>query len=511
MDAKVFTTGHEHTAPIASFRRLMGNPLFGDDHEPLELTGDDLSLVPLADALRPHLCPEPTDEMLLAIAACARCLVLAYRRGHRVHYSRAKNTYDIPKRYRQSRFHSHHFITQAMDALLNSGLIGHELGYRVLHGAGRQSVSWPAPALLTLLDGLVYSNVPQKPSGSPESVILRDRADKKLIDYDNTPMSVRMRQQLEIINPHLMALQIYYRGVQMPPPFLRRIFNGDFTRGGRLYCQGASFQNLPADERRFLSMKLDGELAPLAEVDYCNLHILMAYSAVGKTAPQGDQYSIGGFDRGLVKIATNIMINAGTPAAAIKAISHELVTNPRLRRASGLLDPDKTFCRNLAKRVAMAVQTKHEAISTVFSSDSGAQFQKIDSDMAVQIMLRFIKKTGTAPLPLHDSFLVPRPYLWALIRIMRQEAEKQGLHIPLKVNLPNSTWTAHLFPDPSSSPLEGTGAELHKLSNQYRLQEVGSTAPECAETHFGCVVRAPPGRDPPRAAQWVSICPQRGQ
>jgi hypothetical protein len=46
------------------------------------------------------------------------------------------------------------------------------------------------------------------------------------------------------------------------------------------------------------------------QVDYANLHIRMAYSEAGKRIPDGDQYTIDGFDRGLVKLAVNTLFNA---------------------------------------------------------------------------------------------------------------------------------------------------------------------------------------------------------
>ncbi|MGR6978384.1 hypothetical protein [Mycobacteroides abscessus] len=500
MDAKDSTTGQQDMTPAVSFRRLLDRPLFGNDHQPLELMGDDLSLVPLTEALTPHLREQPTARMSLAIAACAGALLLAQRRGYRVHYSRAKNTYDTLCRYRPNNpFWSHYFVTGAMDALADAGLIGHEKGYHVLHGAGRQSVAWPTPALLALLDGLIDPNAPQTPSGAVETMVLRD-GNKRDIDYSDTPATVRMREQLEIINTGLSALKIYHNDQQMPVPHLRRVFNGDFTRGGRLYCQGASFQNVPADERRSLWMELNGQPTSLVEVDYSNLHILMAYAAVGKTAPQGDQYAINGFARGLVKAATNIMINAATPQAAIKAITKQLVTDPELRSASGQIDLDRYSCRKLAERVSGAIQNRHQRINEFFSSDSGAQFQRVDSNIAVQVMLKFIQRTGIAPLPLHDSFLVPQPHMWTLIRIMRQEARRQGLIIPLKVSLPNSPRTVRLFsthlPIPLSSPLEGTGSELHQFSGRNCFHETGSTASEPLGTHL-VTSHILAGRDPP--------------
>ena len=78
---------------------------------------------------------------------------------------------------------------------------------------------------------------------------MRDHADKTEIDYTETPDTVAMREQVRILNDHLAQLDLRHRGQKLDIPIGRRIFNESFERGGRFYCHGTSFQNMPAGQR----------------------------------------------------------------------------------------------------------------------------------------------------------------------------------------------------------------------------------------------------------------------
>jgi hypothetical protein len=133
-----------------------------------------------------------------------------------------------------------------------------------------------------------------------ETIVLRDRDDKTEIDYTETAHTVAMREQVRILNDHLAQLDLRHRGQKLDIPIGRRIFNESFERGGRFYCHGTSFQNMPAGQRLELEWIIDGTTHPTVEIDYANLHIRMAYSEAGERIPRGDQYTINGFDRALV-------------------------------------------------------------------------------------------------------------------------------------------------------------------------------------------------------------------
>lgn len=68
---------------------------------------------------------------------------------------------------------------------------------------------------------------------------------------------------------------------------------GSTTRPASLY------QNLAAEERRELQLRIGGVLHRMVEVDYANQHAVMAYTEAGLAIPPGDLYVIEGFDRTL--------------------------------------------------------------------------------------------------------------------------------------------------------------------------------------------------------------------
>jgi hypothetical protein len=246
------------------------------------------------------------------------------------------------------------------------------------------------------------------------------------VDYEDTADTEAMREQVRLLNDNLGQLKLRNQGQKCDIPLGRRVFNGSFDRGGRFYCHGSSFQNLPAQARRELELLMDGVVHPLVELDYCNLHITMAYSEAGEAIPNGDQYIIDGFHRGLVKVAVNTLFNASSIHSGILAIAEDLRDKPELRAASGIESSNRSPCRALAEKVVPAIQHKHHRISSYFGSDCGARFQRQDSDIAIEVMTRVVDKTGRCPLPVHDSFLVSQMDAEILAEIMIGWRETMG-------------------------------------------------------------------------------------
>lgn len=421
------------------------SPVWHGEHPPLVLGWGEEQLRPIVELLRPLLPEGLTPKMECAVAACARSLVVESRlSGRRVRYSRAKEHYRIPERYRQrGRYYSSHFVPKSMDLLIEVGLIGHALGEWQAGGGGRQSVAWALDELRELLDPVINVNEPREWAHQLEVIVLRDGEDKKDVDYVDTDQIETMRAQMQTVNEHLAQLDLQREGTRFPITLARRVFNGDFSRGGRLYCLGTSFQIIPVEERRSLELMIGGEMHPLVEIDYSNLHVSMAYAEAGLPVPPGDLYDIEGFDRGLVKLAVNVLLNASTTQKAISALTEDLKVNARLREASGIPYGWRTICRPEAIQVAEAIQERHQEISAAFGSDSWARFQRRDSDMAIQVISRMIQRTGRCPLPMHDSFLVAWIDRDVLAETMREVAAEEGLHLCLK----ESGWS----PPPGSS------------------------------------------------------------
>ncbi|MUL76440.1 hypothetical protein [Mycolicibacterium sp. CBMA 226] len=408
---------------------LLDDPLFGD-HQALVLGWEQSQLTEIVACLQPLLKGRLTDEMHLAVASIARSIVAEHEiSGRPVHYARAKTAYGEPERYRNGDpWHTWHYMTGGVDALHRAGLVDHALGQWHFH---RESIATATDKLVKLLVPLIRVWEPRGLARRSETIVLRDR-DKRAIDYAETPDTLAMREDMAVLNERLAELEVHRDGDKFPTPRLRRVFNGDFDRGGRLYCYGASHQSLSPQERANLTIVIGGVAHPVVEIDYANLHVAIAYFEAGQLIPPGDQYLIEGFDRDVVKLAANVLFNAGTTREAIGAIAHKLDADRSLRWASGIDTRDQKACRDLARELVDAVRRKHAAISSYFASDCGARFQRADSDIAVAVMTDMVDKTGRCPLPVHDSFLVADIDADHLKRTMVEVADQQGLKLNLK-------------------------------------------------------------------------------
>lgn len=505
---------------------LFDSPVY-DEHDPLVLGWSDDQLEPVVNLLDARLPDGLTRRMRFAVAACALALVQEKMlSGNPLRYARAKDAYRIPKRYRTGgRYQTWHCVTKAMDILLGLGLIGHALGVWCPGASGHQSVAWATDDLVRLMGPVVDRRELEAPPITEETIILRDREDKREIDYHDTVETEAMRAEVGLINQALSELHLLHQGERFRISPARRIFNGDFSRGGRLYCQGPSFQNILKRQRRTLQMDIEAEMHPMVEIDFSTMHTTMAYAEAQERMPRGDPYAIEGFDRNLVKVAMNTMLNAPTPHLAVSAVEEELHANDLLRTASGLPGKSRKPCWELARKVVAAIEAKHWRIKSYFGSDCGSRFQRRDSDMAVQIMLRMIERTGRAPLPLHDSFLVADIDADILAQTMTEVADENGLELDLK-DSGGRRWTAgsrRRRPTPTTAPfhMEVTNSDMMEVTNSdmgiWRKAEAGRTVdsarmiePVGVEFVSQTVKGRGEGRDPPRVeidcAKSATIC-----
>ncbi|MER9328980.1 hypothetical protein [Mesorhizobium sp. M0488] len=178
------------------------------------------------------------------------------------------------------------------------------------------------------------------------------------------------------------------------PTRLYRVFNqGRFDHGGRFY--GGWWQSIPGRYRRFIT--ING--TPTVEVDFSGIQVAMLYAMIGQQL-EGDAYAIEGFGpefRRVVKTATLAMINAkGRIEPPHKSDLPPSVTWNDLREA---------------------IMAKHKPIAKFFGSGEGIRLQRLDSDIAADVMIRMIEK-GIPVLPIHDSFIVAEGHDNELSEIM---------------------------------------------------------------------------------------------
>lgn len=395
----------------------------GHRHTPLRLEWSEGQLRPLVEVLRERIGPRRFSyNQWMAMASVARSVVTEYLSTvGALHYSRSRTAYSAVKpRYRSvDARHTFYFVTGAVDALRGAGLVGHNLGTWFggeVHGI--ESTVWPKPELIELISPLITATEPRALAGDNEVLVLRRREDKVEIDYIDTDDTRRMRQEIQTLNQGLQELTLVMGGTPVMLPPLRRIFNGNWERGGRLYFHGDSYQNCPKNKRRKIEFVIDGEVHRSVEYDLSSLHIRLAHAEAGKKVREEDPYEIPGFDRSLIKLGVNILFNAETTQSAIGALTTTMWENNHYADT-------RVACHELAKKVIAAIQRKHYRIAEFFGSDCGARYQVLDSRIAIKVMVRVKELTGSTPLPVHDSFIVPAHQETLLRKVVGEAYEEE--------------------------------------------------------------------------------------
>ena len=259
------------------------------------------------------------------------------------------------------------------------------------------------------LDGNPFKEV--KPDLDKECILLRDRINDQrvLISYDNDKTTNEMRENLITINkwfarhwPDLritnddhIALQERLRldkdksPIDFSKRILTRIFsNGRFDNGGRFYR--AWWHNVPSEYRKYIT--IDGKRT--CEYDYSQLNPHMVYFLRDKKMGDEDAYDrvFDGEHRDIVKEAFNAMIQASTN------LTHKL-------KKLDLSEVDLDW-----PTLKQAILDAHKPIADVFFQGHGNHLQFIDSCIAENMMLNFIRAEDAPVLPVHDSFIMHYAY-----------------------------------------------------------------------------------------------------
>ena len=266
--------------------------------------------------------------------------------------------------------------------------------------------------LLQIMEGLEGNPFKEvKPDLEAECILLRDRVNDQrvLVPYENDKTTNEMRENLITINkcfvrhwPDLRITNGDYTALQerlrldkdkSPIDFSKRILtrifsNGRFDNGGRFYR--AWWHNVPSEYRKYIT--IDGKRT--CEYDYSQLNPHMVYFLRGKKMGDEDAYDrvFDGEYRDIVKEAFNAMIQAST----------ELTHKPRKLDLSSV-DLDWPTLKQ-------AILDAHKPIADVFFRGHGSHLQFIDSCIAENVMLNFIRAEDAPVLPVHDSFIMHYAY-----------------------------------------------------------------------------------------------------
>ncbi|OYQ25110.1 hypothetical protein CHU93_14895 [Sandarakinorhabdus cyanobacteriorum] len=327
-------------------------------------------------------------------------------------YSRNRNTYK-PDRYATPGI-TMQAVIDAVDYLEGAKLVDHAIGYldRAANpfggpgGFGRRTRIRANRTLLERLAAYGISATTVQERGNREIIRLKGPAPargaaKPLLDYRDTPETIRMRKTLESVNALFLAADITLPGPlpaleamdeEEPLPelgqaWLYRVFNnGSFDLGGRFY--GGWWMGLNKQDR--VRLRINGE--PVVELDYAGFHPRIMYDLAKNFAPQAP-YELPGrlaeVPRDLCKKAFAQLLNSS--GGTIRAPKGARAQLPR---------------RVSWKQVVEAMEQKHAPVAHWFRKGRGLELQAIDARIAEQVLLHMSQR-GIPCLPVHDSFIVP--------------------------------------------------------------------------------------------------------
>jgi hypothetical protein len=150
-----------------------------------------------------------------------------------------------------------------------------------------------------------------------------------------------------------------------------------------------------------------------------------------------------------------------------------------LRAVNDIESSNRSPCRALAKRVVAAIHHKHHRIKSHFGSDCGARFQRQDSDMAIEVMTRMIRRSGRCPLPIHDSFLVAEIDANILSQTMIEVAREYGLRLDLKESRFSQSTTSPFQLEVTTADLRGSDRQIRWNNVSYMAREEIVDTPDC--------------------------------
>lgn len=347
-------------------------------------------------------------------------LALMQGSGVGVHYSRDDAHYARHRRWVPRAYTRRNVVTAVHD-LASARIVRHEQVAPSPRNT-RRSVVFP----LITLDVLGAVRVIDLVSRLSDPIELKN-AEKSLLPYHDTAFTRSLRADVQEQNALLDTLHLNlsdaqwqrdahglfrHTGKVVNPTHVQlyRVFNnGVWSHGGRFY--GGWWQGLPKTVRAHLL--IDGEAVCEEDYSACHLRIL---SAVGSMPlPDGDPYQLDTVDRvvgdprlarKLIKSSFQILINAKTAKAAHGAISNKI-------------DELGLETRLNSKLTMRAIKARFIEFESFWHTGLGSCLQRIDSDMAADVM-RQLRAKAVPALSVHDSFVVPANARLQLLEVMER-------------------------------------------------------------------------------------------
>jgi len=313
-------------------------------------------------------------------------------------------------------------IKTVTDKLEKSEYIHFITGKNLPYGHGIRSSIQAKDSLNTLLKPITLQLAPS------ELVLFReDKEDgsKKLIDYSDTPRTLRIRKELTAYNELLRSVNIELRdqsGLTVLKDLNHQVVQRKFIDNGEVDSQGQPLFNSGgrsstawtsmsgSDERP--NIFIDGQKT--VEVDYQASAINIIYKALTGVVYAGDPYtiSVGNvlIPRHLVKQIATTSLNSNTVEGNSSAIG-----NAYGKLDSSLKAEDKlkfSQYKDIKKKITIkdileAFLTKHYLIRRMFlrGKEVGNKVQCLESDLVFAVVNELTMKS-IPTLTVHDSFIV---------------------------------------------------------------------------------------------------------
>jgi hypothetical protein len=200
-------------------------------------------------------------------------------------------------------------------------------------------------------------------------------------------------------------------GITQPEFFdrhLKRIFNDNtFDHGGRLY--GAWYQRVP----QWLRAKIMIDDDPTVELDYSGMSVRMIYHRHWIDYLD-DPYSIAELEAAAIRQGHK----EDHYRESVKKLVQAMLNNEDDDKRPEMITLEQRFPRNFTRaRVRDLILAKHEPIREAFGLGLGKKLQRLDSDIAFDVILKLMDR-GILCLPIHDSFIVEKSHRDLLYRQM---------------------------------------------------------------------------------------------
>lgn len=333
-------------------------------------------------------------------------LLACIRKGNRLVYSRSKvyNPNSSKKKITPYR------VIKAMDFLEKIGYIHNHIGVGHRDKELRE-ISYVEPTekfLSEWTDAEVQMMAEIDYLESNQVIELRD-SNKNSIPYRNSEHIARMADTVRALNRMNESSIVKDGDGNVLTNIYCRIFNESFDFGGRFYrADVLAIKNKGTNDR--LRITIDDK--PVCEVDYSNLHFRIAAALEDLDAEDIPLDVYSGIledesnlvDRGMVKLAVNMLFNCWDEGQALKAIQREINLMSKEDRA--------VYTLGNALSVVSLVRLAYPAFEYLFcnSASFGRVLQNADSHLASDILEIMIEKKIPC-LPIHDSFIVPLEHL----------------------------------------------------------------------------------------------------